>query len=394
MAFVEWAVNNQWSLLFYGAIILLILLLRHKFEWQGFAMGICRTNTGLKLMTRWGTKYRGLLIVFGYIGIGIGFAGMGLIMWSLLHGAWKFVTDIAAPPVVTPVIPGFAVPGFGGLEVPLVIGWIALFALLVIHEFSHGLVSVAHRIPVKSSGLLVFGPLFGAFVEPDEKKVDREHETVNYAISAAGPWSNILTAGIAILLSIVLIAPFGAWASPNDGVLVKSVPDGYPAALAGITAGSVITAVDGVPVTTRAELSTQLDPVPPGAVVTLGTSAGEFTLETAVNPENPQSQKGYIGVIIDEHRAPRAQDPFWVGLAFAARKIELFFYWFVLLSLGIGLANLLPIGPLDGGRMFRLAAQQIAGEKRGDWWWKKVSVVTVVLLVGLLLFPLVRWIVA
>jgi len=393
MGLVEFAVNNQWPLLFYGAVILLIVLLREKFEWQGFGMGICRTNTGLKLMTRLGTKYRGLVTVLGYIGIGVGFVGMGLILWSLAQGAFKFLTDLSAPPVVTPVIPGFAVPGFG-LEVPLITGWIALFALLVIHEFSHGVVSVAHRIPVKSSGLLVFGPLFGAFVEPDEKKLEREHETVNYAISAAGPWSNILSAGIVVLL-MFLIVPLTGLASDPDGVRITAAVDGYPAATAGLAEGDIIRAVDGVPVLDRAMLTAEMTDVAPGEAVTLTTNSGAYTVTTVENPTNATSTTGYLGVNIEDHFGAIHDGIFWTALASTALWIRTFFSWFIILSLGIGLANLLPIGPLDGGRMVRLAAEQITGNrKRGDVWWKRISVVTLVVLVLLLVFPLVRWLVA
>ncbi len=393
MGLVEFAVTNQWPLLFYTAVILIIVLLRHKFDWQAFGMGVYRTKVGLRLMERWGTKYRGLITVLGYIGIGVGFVGMGLILWSLAQGTFKFLTDLSAPPVVTPVIPGFSVPGFG-LEVPLITGWIALFALLVIHEFSHGVVARAHRIPVKSSGLLVFGPLFGAFVEPDEKKLDREHETVQYALSAAGPWSNILSAGIAVLVLMLIVAPLTGLASDADGVRVTTVVEGYPAAIAGMSEGDIIKTVDGVVITDREQLAAQMAGVAPGESVALGTQEKTYSVMTVANPENTESGIGYLGVNIEDHYGAIGDGIFWTALAAVALWIQTFFSWFIILSLGIGLANLLPIGPLDGGRMVRLAAEQITGDrKRGDKWWKRISMVTLVVLVLLLVFPLVRWLV-
>ena len=389
MGLLAFAIDYRWPLIFYGTIILLIVLLRRKLEWQGFGMGIYRTRVGLRLMEQWGARYRGIIIVLGYVGIGVGFVGMALILWSLAQGVWRFLTDITAPPVVTPVIPGFSVPGFG-LEVPLITGWIALFALLIIHEFSHGVVSRAHRIPVKSSGLLVFGPIAGAFVEPDEKRVGREHETVQYALSAAGPFSNILTAGIAALIVAIAIAPLTAMVTVPDGVTVKTVVPGYPASFAGLPEGAVIASVDGAQVDDREALGAHMEGVAPGSSVTLGTDRGEYVLATVENPDDPASS--YLGVTIEDHSGPRMAGLLGSALASVMLWIGLFFGWFILLSLGIGLANLLPIGPLDGGRMFRLAAEQVTGSrKRGDWWWRITSKVTLVVLAGLLLFPLVRW---
>ena len=47
----------------------------------------------------------------------------------------------------------------------------------------------------------------------------------------------------------------------------------------------------------------------------------------------------------------------------------------VILNLGIGLFNLVPIGPLDGGRMLQLPLQRFFGKEKGNKVWYYVGVV-------------------
>ena len=47
--------------------------------------------------------------------------------------------------------------------------------------------------------------------------------------------------------------------------------------------------------------------------------------------------------------------------------------WIYLLNLGIGLFNLLPLGPLDGGRMYLIALQRFMKKERAYWIWKNTG---------------------
>jgi membrane-associated protease RseP (regulator of RpoE activity) len=57
------------------------------------------------------------------------------------------------------------------------------------------------------------------------------------------------------------------------------------------------------------------------------------------------------------------------------------FFWLFVLNLGVGLFNLVPLGPIDGGRMLLTALQSITHQRRADAIWKSVSFV----LLGVLL---------
>ena len=98
------------------------------------------------------------------------------------------------------------VPGLGIL--PFWYWLIAIFVIAVVHEFSHGIVARAHNIPVKHTGLAFFGPIIGAFVEPDEKKLRAGKDITQYSVYAAGAFSNVILALLALLL---LAYPRRAW---------------------------------------------------------------------------------------------------------------------------------------------------------------------------------------
>jgi membrane-associated protease RseP (regulator of RpoE activity) len=61
------------------------------------------------------------------------------------------------------------------------------------------------------------------------------------------------------------------------------------------------------------------------------------------------------------------------------------------LSLGIGLANLLPLGPVDGGRMLQVSLQKIKGEEKGNKIWHKISIATLMLLAINIFWPAIKW---
>lgn len=63
--------------------------------------------------------------------------------------------------------------------------------------------------------------------------------------------------------------------------------------------------------------------------------------------------------------------------------------WLFILSIGIGLFNLIPLGPIDGGRMFKLVAEKMSS-RMGLRVWKFVSYVMLTLVVVNLGFAFLR----
>jgi membrane-associated protease RseP (regulator of RpoE activity) len=383
----QFAVAHKWALLFYGLLMLIIYLLRARFEWHGI-VGLYKTKVGLRLMDTWGKRQRGLVQILGLIGIGVGFAGMLFITGYLIYGLFDLIVNPQAAAVVSPVIPGISIPG-APITVPLITGWIALFVVILVHEFAHGVVARAYDIPIKSSGLLIAAIIGGAFVEPDEKKLPKQPPAVQYSMFAAGPFSNVLL-GLAFMLAFafVLVPVVNSLTVPA-GVLITDVTADYPAESAGLTPGMIITSINGVAVLDYAAMSKELDKVTSGETVEVGTEGQTVSVITTTNPANPDSDRGYLGIMADSQRLPVMEGAWFSALHWVLVWLRDFFQWVVLLSFGIGIANLLPMGPVDGGQMLRLACRQITGEKkRADWWWGKISLVVFVLLIVLLVVPI------
>jgi len=341
-------------------------------------------------MEKIGTKYREQVKLIGYMGIGVGFLGMIFILYSLFQNLYHVITVPTAQSGISLVIPGVKIPG-SPLTPPLIIGWIALFAVILVHEFSHGVVSIAHHVKVKSSGIVFFGPLMGAFVEPDEKEMAKKHETAQYSIFAAGPWSNVILALCAMLLLSFAVAPTIDVLTTPTGFSVSTVQDGYPAQLAGLPNNTLITAINNVTITDAQGFVNVLSKVSPKETVVI-TGDKEYTITTVAHPDD--TTKAYLGISGFENQVTHTYPGIFstIGLAIL-QVVKDILSWIGLLSLGIGLANLLPLGPVDGGRMMGLASEKIHGEKKGKKVWVKISGFVLLLLLVNLFWPAISWLI-
>ena len=102
---------------------------------------------------------------FMNVGIVISYIAMIYITWTLLSS----LSSMLYAPSVSLVIPGVELPG-SSIYVPLGYGLVALATVLIVHEFSHGILAVAEKINVKSVGLMLFAILPGALWNLMKKK--------------------------------------------------------------------------------------------------------------------------------------------------------------------------------------------------------------------------------
>lgn len=382
--------NGVFISLFYLAIIAIVYFNREKFDIQAKIIAMYRTKFGINKIHSVGKNYSELIKIIGYIGIGVGFIGLITISYFLLYGLWQLFTMPNAPPAVSPVIPGVKIPG-SPIFVPFWYGIISLFIVVVVHEFSHGIVAAAHGLKVKNTGIVFFGPLIGAFVEPDEKEIKKKPDVVQYSIFAAGPFSNVLLAGVAILCVLFVFSPVSSAINSDVGVSFVQVQNATPAEKAGLYANMTIVKADDTAITNAKDFESFLAYVKPNQTIQLYSDKGEnFTLTTAAHPDNPK--RGYLGVLgVHTETRLNIENKFFKILDYTLLILTQLFMWIYLLSLGIGLANLLPLGPVDGGRMLQIASQKIAGdEKKGNMIWGKITFVTIVILLILLFVPIIK----
>ena len=161
---------------------------------------------------------------FMTVGIFVAFGAMIAMAWLLVSS----LETISTTPSVSLVIPGVEMPG-SSIYVPLGYGLIGLATVLIVHEFSHGILAVSEKINIKSIGLLLFAIIPGAFVEPDEEELKASSKLSQLRVYAAGSIANMSLAAIALVLFLVI----SSYAIPanfsENGIEINRVVSDSPA---------------------------------------------------------------------------------------------------------------------------------------------------------------------
>ncbi|NLI21898.1 MAG: PDZ domain-containing protein [Clostridiales bacterium] len=211
----------------------------------------------------------------------------------------------------------------------------------------------------------------------------------------SGPLMNFL---LAFLLAVALMAGYGfTVAQPY----VDYVEPGMPAVQAGLQAGDVLLAVNGkaIPLGDAGALSAAITALPAGEPVTLTVRRGEETFDLTLTPTyDEQEQRNRIGVGVVAYAPMQTGQMIpaaWNSCVYASTAIldslgklvttgegaqdvagpvgvvqmiaeqtrsggfEIFLNLAVIISINLGLINLLPIPGLDGSRLVFLAIEGI-----------------------------------
>ena len=295
------------------------------------------------------------------------------------------------------------------------LSFIAIIAVIItVHEFGHYLVARLNGVKILTFSI-GFGPkLFGwtdrsgtewkvcaiplggyvrMFGDVMEGSFTEAEKAQSYA--AKGPLAriSILLAGPAMnfVLALVLFTALAMYGQPYQMPQIGSVTAGSPAAVAGLEAGDVAVAVDGHSLTTAHELLQLLPTAGQPFVLTVkrngqlvqlhmspdaaghigitfaegatGFTAGKGPLDAAASSaKKTWDMTSAIGSAVEQMVTGQTDASKNVGgpiaIAREAGQIThaMGFYGLVLftgfISLNIGLMNLLPIPPLDGGKIF------------------------------------------
>lgn len=348
--------------IFYLVLYLFYLAHKEKFTVQHTILYLYKTKWGLRFMDRFAHWFAAPLRFLAYVSIGLGFVGMVLMLGILIHGTLQLFLVPDAPPVIAPVLPGVSVPGMPDLSF-----WhwiVAILVVAIVHEVSHGIYARLHKLRVVSSGFAFLGPILAAFVEPDEKELERASPFVQLSVLAAGPFSNILFGFVILAISLFVLAPLGSSLMTYEGVKIVSIAPEYPISNSTLQPGFEIEAINGVPVSNLTDFLFHLEKHRPGEFIELHSNGTIHMVELGVHPKD--STKAMLGVSLTPARtevadAIRAQYGDLLPRAFLW-TLQLFF-WLYVISLGVGLFNLLPLAFLDGGRMSYLAAFVVTKNK-------------------------------
>ncbi len=304
---------------------------------EGFAV-VLKCKRVHEYIQRVGARHARVLRAFGDAGVVAGaFLSVAGLFYLHANLFQLLVRSPAASPVV-PLVPGWTV----GLDaLPYFV--VAVAIALVPHELAHALVAAAESIPVKSVGAFLLLLFPGGFAELDEEELERRPTRTKARVLSAGSLANLLTFLLLLLAVQLLVKPLG--------VRVVETRENYPAHGV-LEPGDLIVGVGGVNVSTLGDFSGALLRYKPGDNVSLevirGGSAVRVYMRLASHPEDPT--RPALGVVIEQ--------------AFSNDALYSALWWSLVLSGSVALLNMLPIYPLDGGRLLAAALGSLNPKSR------------------------------
>jgi membrane-associated protease RseP (regulator of RpoE activity) len=326
--------------------------------------------------------------------------------------------------------------------------WIIIIGLLVVvHEGLHGIMAAMERVRIKSMGWGLFIVLPLAFVEPDEKQLEKKPAWSQLRVFASGSFANFMLAGLSLFLIASMSGMFY-----SDGVSYSTLLEGYPAA--DVNLSGTITGIDGYEIRSITDLRNVLAEVGENQTITVTTTSGDFVLKTAGEPDPvfspslsflilaahehggvstidffmgtsdprdwtstkyvismwgwvednvPGLQERAMDRISElEYRLDEYERPGFIGIGSVSTLVKLrpefggweetvsfiqgLLFWLFLINFGVGAANLLPIGPLDGGRMWTIVLKRYAKKR-----WKKIMSILSYFTLAILIINFAFW---
>ncbi|MFB6204524.1 MAG: site-2 protease family protein [Candidatus Nanohaloarchaea archaeon] len=370
-----------------------------------------RTQHGVDFIDRVAKRFPRFWNFYGWAAVVLGLLSIPLVAYQLGRSIFRMAATRS-----TEGGPALIAPGLGssatfqsGISFIPVEYWVAsIGVLMVVHEFSHGIVARAQDFEINSVGWVIFGIIPGAFVEPKGENMlpggesdeardseitgglwDQGSWTSRMKVLAAGSFANYLTALLFVLAALFVFTTV----SQSAGVTYIA-EQGMPAAKAGMDNGTLY-AVDGERVRYASEVSAIGNNLSVGEKVRLWTSEGNFTVETiSVNG----SESGYIGILMFRESGIRAALVSMVTNSHVIKpafsEYSGFLGWFIsglemiaLLNFVVGFFNMLPVKPLDGGQILDTLAERFAPSIRGaiNYW----SLLVWIVLLGTLVLSII-----
>ena len=348
------------------------------------------------------------------IGILVSFFFMILVVYLILSTLSSTFTN----PQLSLVLPGVDIPGSPVL-IPLGYGIIGLMTVLVVHEFGHGIIARIEGVKIDSIGVLLLAVLPGAFVEPNEEDVQNSERIQKLRIYAAGSIFNLILAAISFVIVMFItlmiigsifigvpgfVIPGTHLETPtlgqnitgpifptfhNGGVQIYSVVPGSPA-YGKLPQGTIVQSINGVDTTTLSNAEVVFSQLKIGENITLQTTSGNYTIKTIANPDT--SSKGYIGIGAMQQEFVNNNVAKTVGtqIPWFIYSLQQLFFWIFLLNFSVGIFNLLPAKPLDGG----LLLEELLGYKLSESVVRKIvtplSYFLILLIAFVIIYSLAR----
>jgi len=364
-----------------------------------------RTIKGRALLQKIG-KWKRFWKISMNIGIIVCFITMIFMVSLLIINSWVILelTPEQREEIILGPETALPIPGLNPILPIEYVGYIiiAFIVAIIAHEFSHGILTYASNLKVKSLGILYLIIPIGAFVEPDEEQLKKTKASNRMRIFAAGPTMNYVVVLVTILLlSMVFMSSVQLAA---EGMNVFYVGENTPAEEIGLNPGMIIVSLNNSNVTDFSDFYTIMQNTSAGQELPITYMESNKKYNTTViladkseftQNESDQGQ-GYLGVgsspISPNGFLSLLKNPF---LDFPMGFLTFFYipvlgyfqgynplvdpyvnafiitgplsiiptnifwiivnalYWIFWLNFAVAIFNVLPIGPLDGGLLFK-----------------------------------------
>jgi membrane-associated protease RseP (regulator of RpoE activity) len=404
---------------------------------------LLRTKRGISFLKKISNKKR-FWKAFGSFGIVFCFIMMILMIMLLIFQTW---TVIGFTPEQKEVLPGIEfgllIPGINPILPIEYIVYIllALIVAVIVHEFSHGILTFSSKLKVKSLGILYLIVPLGAFCEPDEKQLRKTKTSNRMRVYAAGPTSNFAVVLISLLIFSFI---FMSAVQPIEGTHVFYVVENTPADEIDLSPGTVLTYLNDTKITNLSDFYDVIGNTAAGQNINISyfkegsIYSTNITLANRYNYTKNETHKnlsflgvgfnpygGYISVLKNPFKNDISNNlillyalPFFgyisgynpIASPFTDSLVingplsiipdSIFWgivntlYWIFWLNLAVGLFNVLPIIPLDGGILFNDALKSFINiikknisEDQRDRIAKNISAIISLLILFIVLFP-------
>lgn len=357
----------------YVIVLILKALFKEKLsktglDIEGFAI-VLKTTKLNSWIEREGEKHSGLWKLVGDTGIVSGLLLATFGAYTLHLNLFNFFLQPKKAGAVVPVIPGVTV----GLDI-LPYFMIALALILIPHELFHGLIAAAHKLKIKSAGMVLFLIFPGGFIEPDEEKLKSSRLRHQLRVYSAGSLANLIVFIIlyllfSLLLSLSLIS--------SAGICVSDVLPGYPADGV-LRKGDTIVSVNGTAVKTLEEFTEIMSKAGVGNRITLGVVRDSREMVINVTTVASPDGRAIIGIRTYEMVKPYfVYNAIWLSMVF---------------SISVAIINILPIYPLDGGLIvMALLNQAFKNERTARKITFTFSIYFAAILILNVIFSLGKW---
>jgi len=186
-------------LILFSLVVGIFLWKRKKNLKREGIMYLYRTQVGVKIINYIGKKYKRTLRVMSFLAVISGYALMMSMIYFLgkLMYIYFFLPDVVRAIKIPPLMPLIPyLPSLFKVDFlpPFYFTYwiIAIACIAVFHEFAHGIIAKRYGVKIKTTGFGFLGPFLAAFVEPDEKQMQKKTKFQQIAVLSAGTFINLI----------------------------------------------------------------------------------------------------------------------------------------------------------------------------------------------------------